>query len=125
MKIWFNYGSEHSLNIVLIGHFKKAVDAKAFEQDLENLKQFLQENPKYEFNILNFDSSTKEYLAREQIAFLSPEQLDQILSYEVLKRDGAKIEVTSDELLDGLVSWIVMKGAKVEIFSLHDYPEVQ
>lgn len=125
MKIWFNYGSEHSLNIVLIGHFKKAVDAKAFEQDLENLKQFLQENPKYEFNILNFDSSTKEYLAREQIAFLSPEQLDQILSYEVLKRDGAKIEVTSDELLDGLVSWMVMKGAKVEIFSLHDYPEVQ
>lgn len=125
MKIWFNYGSEHSLNIVLIGHFKKAVDAKAFEQDLENLKQFLQENPKYEFNILNFDSSTKEYLAKEQIAFLSPEQLDQILSYEVLKRDGAKIEVTSDELLDGLVSWMIMKGAKVEIFSLHDYPEVR
>ena len=125
MKIWFNYGSEHSLNIALIGHFKKAVDAKAFEQDLENLKKFLQENSNYKFNILSFDPSIKEYLAKEQIAFLSPEQLDQILSYEVLKRDGAKIEVTSDELLDGLVSWMIMKGAKVEIFSLHDYPEVR
>lgn len=123
MKLWFNYGSEHSSDIVLIGHFKKAADAQAFEQDLENLKRFLQESPKYQSNILSFDPSIKEYLVREEISFLSPEQLDQILSYELLKRDGTKIKVNSDEFLDGLVSWMITKGAKIEIFSLHDYPE--
>ena len=125
MKLWFSYGSEHSMNIVLIGHFKNAVDAKTFEQDVENLKLFLQENSRYQSNSLSFDSATKEYLLREQISFLSPEQLDQIVSYEVLKRDGNKIEITSDEFLDGLINWMIIKEAKIEIFSLHDYPEVK
>ena len=122
MKIWFNYGSEHSMNLVLIGHFKNSLDAKSFVQNVENLKKFLQENPEYEFNVLNFEPSVEEYLVKEHIAFLSPEQLNQILSYDVIKNDGAKIEVTSDEFLDGLIAWMIMKGAKVEIFSLHDYP---
>ena len=123
MKIWFNYGSEHSMNLVLIGQFKNSLNAKAFVQDVENLKKFLQESPEYEFNALNFEPSVEEYLLRENIAFLSPEQLSQILSYDVIERNGSKIEVTSDEFLDGLIAWMIMKGAKVEIFSLHDYKE--
>lgn len=123
MKIWFNYGSEHSMNLVLIGHFKTVLDAKTFEQDVESLKKFLQENPNYEFNPLCFDASIQEYLAKEGIAFMSPEQLDQILSYEKFEIEGEKIKVTSDEFLDGLIAWMLIKEAKVEIFSLHDYPE--
>ena len=123
MKIWFNYGSEHSMNLVLIGRFKSNTDAKAFAQDVEDLKEYLQKNSYSVINVKSFDSPIREYLVKNEISFLSPEQLEQILSYETLKSEGNEIKMTSDEFLDGLVAWMIMRGAKAEIFSLHDFPE--
>ena len=37
MKIWNGYGSEHSMNLVLIGRFKRAQDAEKVEKDIEKL----------------------------------------------------------------------------------------
>lgn len=123
MKIWFNYGSEHSMNLVLIGRFKSNTDAKAFAQDVEDLKEYLKKNSYSVINVKSFDSPIREYLVKNEISFLSPEQLEQILSYETLKSEGNEIKMTSDEFLDGLVAWMIMRGAKAEIFSLHDFPE--
>ena len=37
MKIWNGYGSEHSMNLVLIGKFKQAQDANKVKSDIEKL----------------------------------------------------------------------------------------
>ncbi|MFC5583462.1 DUF6375 family protein [Rhodanobacter terrae] len=37
MKIWNGYGSEHSMNLVLIGRFKRARDAEKVEKDIDKL----------------------------------------------------------------------------------------
>ncbi len=37
MKIWNGYGSEHSMNLVLIGKFKRAKDAEKVEKDIDKL----------------------------------------------------------------------------------------
>ena len=111
------------MNLVLIGRFKSNTDAKAFAQDVEDLKEYLKKNSYSVINVKSFDSPIREYLVKNEISFLSPEQLEQILSYETLKSEGNEIKMTSDEFLDGLVAWMIMRGAKAEIFSLHDFPE--
>lgn len=37
MKIWNGYGSEHSMNLVLIGKFKQEQDAVKVEKDIKTL----------------------------------------------------------------------------------------
>uniref|UniRef100_UPI00261D4EEC DUF6375 family protein n=1 Tax=uncultured Halomonas sp. TaxID=173971 RepID=UPI00261D4EEC len=37
MKIWNGYGSEHSMNLVLIGRFKRAKDAENIEKNIDRL----------------------------------------------------------------------------------------
>src|SRR5688572_24390726 len=38
MKIWQSYGSDHSANLVMIGHFKSVDDAKAALEAIEKLQ---------------------------------------------------------------------------------------
>jgi hypothetical protein len=37
MKIWKGYGSEHSMNLVMIGHFKEACDAREAKRLIDQL----------------------------------------------------------------------------------------
>lgn len=39
MKIWNSYGSEHSMNLVLIGSFVQAKDAENIEKFVTKLKK--------------------------------------------------------------------------------------
>lgn len=41
MKIWHGYGSEHSMNLVMIGHFKSTEDSKKTYRLIEQLTEGL------------------------------------------------------------------------------------
>ncbi|MCC7212451.1 MAG: hypothetical protein E3K40_11980 [Candidatus Brocadia sp.] len=41
MKIWYGYGSEHSMNLVMIGKFKNAEDAKKTKELIDQLTEGL------------------------------------------------------------------------------------
>src|SRR6266481_7179904 len=37
MKIWYGYGSEHSMRLVMIGHFREVTDAERAKEAIDRL----------------------------------------------------------------------------------------
>ena len=123
MKIWNSYGSEHSLNLVIIGSFKEEYEAEEFEKLTEKVTHFLSENSEFDVEADRFDRKTLDFLARENLFSLSPQQLGHLLYDVNVSRHGKKIRVSSDDDVNAFISLLIHKGARVEVFSAHDYPE--
>ena len=66
-----------------------------------------------------------DYLGKKNLYCLSPQQLGQLLYDMHLEREGNKIIISSDDDLNALTTLLIHKGAKVETFSAHDYPEAE
>ncbi|TYT74387.1 DUF6375 family protein [Desulfobotulus mexicanus] len=123
MKIWNNYGSEHSLNLVIIGSFKEEHEAEAFEQLTDKITRFLSENSEFDVDADRFDRKTLDFLGKENLFSLTPQQLGHLLYDVHVSRHGKEIRVSSDDDVNAFVSLLIHKGARVEVFSAHDYPE--
>ncbi len=122
MKIWNSYGSEHSLNLVIIGHFKEEHEAEEFERLTNKITQFLSENSEFDVEADRFDKNTVDFLGKENLYSLTPQQLGHLLYEADITRDGKDIHISSDDDVNAFISLFVHKGAKVEVFSAHDYP---
>lgn len=82
MKIWSGYGSEHSMNLVMIGHFKNTEDSKKALKFIEQLTEGLShiidvgtQGDRYDDEVVNLLRETKCYN-------LGPVELEQFL-YDV------------------------------------------
>ncbi len=123
MKIWNSYGSEHSLNLVIIGSFKEEHEAEAFEKLTEKVTSFLSENSEFDVEADRFDKQTLNFLSKENLFSLTPQQLGHLLYGVHVSRQGSKVRISSDDDINAFISLLIHKGAKVEVFSAHDYPE--
>lgn len=124
MKIWNGYGSEHSMNLVMIGHFKSADDAEKTEQLIEQLVDGLRD--KVDFGTYNerFSNDVMDLLKETKCCIFSASELEQFLYDNQTRVDGDKIILTTDEFeVSAFFKLMVTKGAKVEIFSTDDYPD--
>ena len=128
MKIWNGYGSEHSMNLVLIGKFKRAQDAEKVEKDIGKLSA---QASKDDSHTIAFDGPADQRFSDEMLSLLGklnlntlgPADLGQLLSDHRLKRKDDRITVTTDEAeVSAFVKLFIEAGAKVEVFSAHDYP---
>jgi ribosomal 50S subunit-associated protein YjgA (DUF615 family) len=128
MKIWNEYGSEHSMNLVLIGKFKRAQDAEKVEKDIDRLSA---QAAKDDSHSIAFAKSEDQRFSGEMLALmcslnlntLGPADLEQLVSDHSLRREGDRITVTTDEAeVSAFVKLFIEAGAKVEVFSAHDYP---
>ncbi len=128
MKIWNGYGSEHSMNLVLIGRFKRAQDAQKVEQDIDRLSA---QASKDESHSISFGEPEDQRFSDEMLSLLcslklntlGPTDLGQFVSEHHLEREGDRITITTDEAeVSAFVKLFIEAGAKVEIFSAHDYP---
>lgn len=128
MKIWNGYGSEHSMNLVLIGKFKRAQDAEKVEKDIDRLSA---QASKEDSHSIAFRAPEEQRFSDDMLALLSslnlntlgPADLDQLVSEHQLRREGNRITVTTDEAeVSAFVKLFIEAGAKVEVFSAHDYP---
>ena len=124
MKIWQSYGSEHSMNLVMIGRFKEEKDAEKAAELLGCLFEkvlSLTESDLYEDR---FTADVSDLLRSKNIHYLSPSELTQFRYDVSFKRKGNQIRFTSDEQdVSAMLKLMLMEGAKVEVFSAHDYPE--
>jgi hypothetical protein len=123
VKIWNSYASEHSLNLVIIGRFKEEHEAEEFEKQTEKVTHFLSENSDFDVEADRFDRKTLDFLGKENLSSLSPQQLGHLLYDVHLTREGKEIRIGSDDDVNAFISLLIHKGAKVEVFSAHDYPE--
>ena len=131
MKLWIGYGTEHSANLVIIGHFKTANDAIEAKELIDKLTNIVQEgvtsgrlsesdgleNGKFSGEQLNFFTANNigSYAYSDMISFL----------YEYNSFvDGTKLIITTNDLMtSGFVNTMIAKSAKLEIYSAHDYKD--
>ena len=128
MKIWNGYGSEHSMNLVLIGRFKRAQDAEKIEKDIDRLSAQALKDDTHSISFAEpedqrFSNDMLLLLNTLNINTLGPAELGQLVSDHHLRREDDRITITTDEAeVSAFVKLFVEAGAKVEVFSAHDYP---
>lgn len=117
MKIWKSFSSEHSAKLRITGTFKTIKDANdAATAFNELLEKRVVEDESYPFpkEISEVMNKYQVYLNRSAV-----EDLDYIYPLDV---DGKKIVVETDDFaIQALSQVFVRYGAKIEIYSRHDY----
>ena len=126
MKIWHGYGSEHSMNLVMIGHFKSTEDSKKTYRLIEQLTEGLRDKMDIGSQRDRFDDDVMNLLKETKCYNLSPSELEHFL-YEVYTRvEREKLILTTDEFeVSAFFKLMINHGAKVEIYSAHDYPDTE
>lgn len=129
MKIWMGYGSEHSMNLVLIGKFKQARDADGVEDLLNKLRD---QSVKDEAYSISSDSPEDQRFSDEMLALLraneiytlGPADLEQFASDHRVDHKGDRITIKTDEAdISAFIKIFLNAGARVEIYSAHDYSD--
>ncbi|MFC9732483.1 DUF6375 family protein [Streptomyces roseolus] len=129
MKVWYGYGTEHSMNLVMIGRFRDAATAERTHALIKKLTAALQAeedagrltvgepNDRYSDEVLKL-------LSDLNIHSVGPRELEQFLYDLDTHRDDDSIVVRTDEAdVQALVKVLIDKGARVELYSAHDYPD--
>lgn len=123
MKIWHGYGSEHSTNLVMIGHFKSPGDAEETQKLIEQLSEGLSDKIDIGTSRDRFGEDVLELLKEINCNILSPFELEHFLYDKHTRVEGDKIILTTEETeVSAFFKLMITKGAKVEIYSAHDYP---
>ena len=128
MKIWKTFGTEHSMNLVLIGRFKEIRDAEDAMRSIDRLTAFITNEeppaPSTAPEQHRFSEAMRELLHSESLHSLVPEELEQF-SYDVrVRHDQSEISLWTDEVdISAFLKLLVQKGARVEVYSAHDYPD--
>ncbi len=128
MKVWNGYGSEHSMNLVMIGHFKSADDAEQAKQLIDELVGHVQKS--VDEGVITVGEPTQRF-PDEMLTFMmdrnfilvTPQELEQFVYEHQMARDGADLILTTEESeFSAFLKVFVDKGARVEVFSAHNYP---
>ena len=126
MKIWHGYGSEHSMNLVMIGHFKSPEDAEKTQNLIEQLTAELNDKIDIGTSRDRFGDDVLDLLREANCYILSPSELEHFLYDTHTRVEGDKIILTTEESeVSAFFKLMITKGAKVEIYSAHDYPDAE
>ena len=129
MKLWLGYGTEHSMNLVMIGKFDENTEASQAFAAIQHIMD--QVNDEVESGRLEVgnppDSYSSEILKLlEELRFFSlhPAEIEQ-LAYDVgIDLESDNIVIRTDEVdVSAFLKILVAKGARVEVYSAHDHPD--
>ncbi|PMR75303.1 DUF6375 family protein [Billgrantia endophytica] len=128
MKIWYQYGSEHSANLVMIGRFESAAEATRAKEIIDALMK--QVDKDHSNGTLTLGSPSDRYsnemldlIARLNVS-IGPQEVEQF-AYEVtVEVDESDIVLSTEELdISAFLKVMFLKGARIEVYSAHDYPD--
>jgi len=127
MKIWNGYGSEHSMRLVMIGHFKTARDAETAKELIDRLTD--RANVEYAERDLEEDRERRfsdellNLLRNSELYSMGSVEFEQF-TYDVQVRlQGKDVVVTTQEIeVSAFLKVLVDRGARVEVYSGHHYP---
>ena len=124
MKIWNGYGSEHSMDLVMIGHFKSPEDAESTKKIIDKLSVELVGKIEIGTNRENFSSEILDILRKADCYIISPGELEHFLYERNISVEGDKIILTTEESeVSAFFKLMIHKGAKVEVYSAHYHPD--
>jgi hypothetical protein len=124
MKIWNSYGSEHSANLVMIGRFKDAASAKEAKAIIDEITHYMMNTDDDYEQADSFSDAALDLLRKVEFYSIRATELAQF-TYDVrseVKKD--QVVITTDELdVSAFFKLLIDKGARVEVYSAHDYPD--
>ena len=128
MKIWRSYGSEHSMNLVMIGSFKQVAEADEVKMLIEELAEQVRNEPMRSFdndpNESRFSGEMLDFFRSAKIHSLGPAELEQFnYDVHVEQKENTLILTTDESDISGFLKLLIERGARVEIYSAHDYPD--
>src|SRR5262245_37676807 len=127
MKLWRGYGSEHSMNLVMIGRFVEASDAADAKRVIDGLIDILsKENTAGNLQLGGaqdrFSDTVREFLSTNRIYSLGPSELEQFVHDARVEHKGNTIEVATDESdVSAFLKVMLEHRARVEVFSAHHH----
>ncbi len=129
MKMWFGYGSEHSANLVMIGHFKDAQTAERAEKVIAEIRQKVENDSRdgqMEIGELSgrYTDGMLELLGNLKVHSVGPAELEQF-AYDIpIKRQGNDLVSRTDEVeLSAFIKVMIDYGARIEIYSADDHAD--
>lgn len=131
MKIWFGYGSDHSANLVMIGEFKTEQDAARVVALIEEISD--RASSDLADGIIDYcaknerlSENTEARIRNFELYNLSPADIaDFALLGPSIVQKGKALHFHSDnEEIGGFVKLMVARGAKVQVYSAHEYPQI-
>ncbi len=129
MKIWYEHGSEHSANLVMIGHFEEATEATKAKEIIDALTVQVRKEQENGTLVLGrpsdrYGNEMLDLLGRLDVASIGPSELEQF-AYEVnIEVVDKTVVVTTEEFdIAAFLKVLFLRGARVEVYSAHDYPD--
>ena len=127
MKIWYGFSSEHSSRMKIVGHFKSSDNAKQFLGDLEKMRSLVEANTEACFNTPEefprqiLDSLFKGEVRHAQT--LASHDLMDFANEMSIEDNDCNVTISSSEWnWAGVIKMMIESGARIEMFSEHDYP---
>ncbi len=124
MKVWYGYGSEHSHNLVMIGRFSSFEDAENTKALIDTLVERLPDLIELDSPSERFEDGVLDLLKVQEFNSLRRSEVGQFL-YEVnTKLEDDTIILTTEEIdVSAFLKLMISRGAKVEVYSAHNFPD--
>jgi hypothetical protein len=126
MKIWHESVSEHSMKLVMIGSFKEVQDADKAKEVIDRFTSYaIEKEHVLGEDIDRFDKSMLSLMESVKIYTLRPAELEQFMYDVHVEVEGSKVVINTDESeISAFMKILIDKGARVEVYSAHDHPDV-
>lgn len=127
MRIWHSYGSEHSMDLMLIGTFETVSGAEAAIERMEALKALAEtawSDDDWRRPDERMPDALVDELSKLKLYEMGRSDVD-IYAYEhTVERQGSTVRVWTEESeVQGFLKVLIHLGARVEVFSRHDWNE--
>jgi hypothetical protein len=129
MKIWYGHGSEHSANLVMIGHFRTAGDAAKAKEVIDTLTEQVAADSaaglmEIGIGMDHFTDKMLGLLQEVRVHDVGPAEMEQFGYDFGIRLDDTKVVLTTEESdVSAFLKVLIDKGARVEAYSAHDYPD--
>jgi hypothetical protein len=127
MRIWHSYGSEHSMDLVLVGKFETVSGAEAAIEQMEALKALAQaewSDDDWRRQDERMPDSLAAELRKLKLYEMGRSDVDIYYFDHSVERNGSTVRVWTEESeVQGFLKVLIHLGARVEVFSRHHWNE--
>ncbi len=125
MKVWFGYGSEHSMNLILIGRFESVAMAESAVERIEALRGLAEteiSEPSWGPSEERITDQFRQAMWDMEIYDMARAEVEGFIYEYQIDRYGTELQIRTDETeIQGFLKVLLKFGAKVEVFSLHQW----
>lgn len=127
MRIWHSFGSEHSMDLVLVGTFETVSGAEAAIERMQALKGLAEaewSDDSWRRPDERMPDTLVDELSKLKLYEMGRSDVD-IYAYEhSVERKGPTVRVWTEESeVQGFLKVLIHLGARVEVFSRHNWNE--